>query len=435
MELKITILCLHLLIAENKIMKYDKKNSILTTTVCLFFLLLINLSLNAQGPELIFHSGFEPNTHITIQGSNSGDISGIDNSVSPPNDWIEHFDNHPLIGDFTFQYEGGNDTMRLAEITVDPTNPLNNVLRFWIKHPNVDDTKGRVQANIYNNSDLNNVYYSTRLYLPSDFNLLKDVGAEIKWLTIMEFWNDAHWMGSSFPFRITVNLQKIGAAPDSLRIGAHGQAYDFATERYNQVIWDTTNTSFAVPVGKWMNIEVHFIEGDEANGRFYFAVTPENETKTVVLDINNFTHHPANPSPDGLGHFNPLKLYTSDDLINYVRDQGKLLNVYWDDFKIWKDYESTTGVSEEKSVLNDLSVYPNPFNSEVNIEFSIQQPGLVNLNIYNVLGQKVAALASDYLNVKRYNYNWNSGNLSSGIYFLRLEAENIIETPKLLLLK
>ena len=57
----------------------------------------------------------------------------------------------------------------------------------------------------------------------------------------------------------------------------------------------------------------------------------------VVFDITNFTHHPNDPNPDGLSHFNPMKLYTSKGLIDYVRDNGKSLQVYWDDFELWKN--------------------------------------------------------------------------------------------------
>jgi hypothetical protein len=41
--------------------------------------------------------------------------------------------------------------------------------------------------------------------------------------------------------------------------------------------------------------------------------------------------------PDGVGDFNPMKLYTSKGLIDYMKSQGKTLQIYRDDYKLWKD--------------------------------------------------------------------------------------------------
>ena len=110
-------------------------------------------------------------------------------------------------------------------------------------------------------------------------------------------------------------------------------------------VWEYTNLDYDVPIGKWMTIEINFIEGDACNGHFYMSITPDGESKTVVHDIQDYTYNPTDPTPDGLADFNPLKLYTSDDLVNYITDEGGLLQVYWDDFEIWKDKTVATTFS------------------------------------------------------------------------------------------
>jgi hypothetical protein len=57
----------------------------------------------------------------------------------------------------------------------------------------------------------------------------------------------------------------------------------------------------------------------------------------VIFDIRNFTHHTQDPQPDGITLWNPMKLYTSWELTSFVRDQQKALQVYYDDFAVWKD--------------------------------------------------------------------------------------------------
>jgi len=284
---------------------------------------------------LIFQTGFEPGTKIINQNKNDATIIGTDRTFKNWNNWKLHLERNPKIGYFNIQYQGGNANQRLAEIVPDPYDPNNNSLKFWIKEPNVDQDVGRVQANIYNNKCIKKLDYSVRLLLPSEFNNVKKAPFRIKWLTLMEFWNNANWEAEPNQFRITVNLQKSSKSTDSLRIGIRSQIRDHKLNKWKDPhVWDYMNSTFAVPVGKWMNIEVHFVEGDDTSGRFILSITPEGGSKSVIHDITNFTHHPNDPNPDGLSHFNPMKLYTSKEVIEQVTSTGSLLNVYWDDFRL-----------------------------------------------------------------------------------------------------
>jgi len=151
----------------------------------------------------------------------------------------------------------------------------------------------------------------------------------------MEFWNNANWDGEQYQYRMTINLQKWSKRTDSLTIGVRSQIRDHELNKWKDPqIWEYINSSYVVPIGKWMKIDIHFVEGDNKTGRFIFSITPDGEATTVVHDIKDFTHHPDNPNPDGLGHFNPLKLYTSNDVIEQVTKTGGLLSIYWDDFSL-----------------------------------------------------------------------------------------------------
>ena len=78
---------------------------------------------------------------------------------------------------------------------------------------------------------------------------------------------------------------------------------------------------------------------------------------------------------------------------------------------------------------------PNPFNPSTEISFSLPRRSLVNLNIYNLLGQKVETLVNKEMEAGSYNINWNGIDAASGIYFYRLESGDFSETKKMLLLK
>ncbi len=301
----------------------------------LFILCLVGTTLTAQSPDLIFHSGFEPGTTTNDENSSDVDLIGTDISMPDHNDWEADLEEHPNIGYFKIQYQGGTPQMRKAEIADDPMDPANKVLQYWIAEPNISGA-GRVQANLYQNNNLKEVFFKTRLYLPHDFNIVKNAPFRTRWLTLMEFWNNAFWNGEGHAFRIGVSLYKLENPVDSLHISIHSQTRNLVTDDWDNEVWEYINTDYAVPIGKWLTIAINFVEGG-CDGRFFMSITPDGEPTTIVHDITDYTHHPADPNPDGLTDFNPLKLYTSEDLVNYITDEGGLLHVCWDDFEIWKD--------------------------------------------------------------------------------------------------
>ncbi|MDI6803174.1 MAG: T9SS type A sorting domain-containing protein [Bacteroidota bacterium] len=86
--------------------------------------------------------------------------------------------------------------------------------------------------------------------------------------------------------------------------------------------------------------------------------------------------------------------------------------------------------------------YPNPFNPVTviayaipNHEAGIMNHELVTLKVYNMLGQEVATLVNEMKTPGQYTVNFNGSNLTSGMYFYRLQAGNYTQTRKLLLLK
>ena len=79
--------------------------------------------------------------------------------------------------------------------------------------------------------------------------------------------------------------------------------------------------------------------------------------------------------------------------------------------------------------------YPNPFNPTTNIQFDLPIAGDIHLDIYNILGEKVATLASGYHEIGRYTIQWDASNLASGMYFYRISSPKFTLTKKMVLLK
>ena len=81
--------------------------------------------------------------------------------------------------------------------------------------------------------------------------------------------------------------------------------------------------------------------------------------------------------------------------------------------------------------------YPNPFNPSTNISFDLPARSHVTLEVYNMLGQRVAILHDGDADAGAHTVVWHasSDEVASGVYFYRLTTEESIETRKMVLLK
>jgi len=79
--------------------------------------------------------------------------------------------------------------------------------------------------------------------------------------------------------------------------------------------------------------------------------------------------------------------------------------------------------------------YPNPFNPVTEISFALPTAMNVRLDIYNVLGQRVTTLVDAHLEAGEHACQWDASQHSSGVYFYRLQTDDIIETRKMVLMK
>lgn len=97
-------------------------------------------------------------------------------------------------------------------------------------------------------------------------------------------------------------------------------------------------------------------------------------------------------------------------------------------------HPANPGVATTADALQ-LQANPNPFRDEVAIRFSLPQAGPATLELFNLNGQRVAALHSGYLDAGQQDFRWNGADgsgqqLSSGIYLVRSQMEDATLTQK-----
>ncbi|HAP34872.1 MAG TPA: hypothetical protein DCQ28_02610, partial [Bacteroidetes bacterium] len=78
--------------------------------------------------------------------------------------------------------------------------------------------------------------------------------------------------------------------------------------------------------------------------------------------------------------------------------------------------------------------YPNPFNPITTFQYQLPRNSYVTLQIYNVIGQVVETLVDQRKVAGTHQVQWST-NISGGVYFYRLQADDVVQTRKLLLLK
>jgi len=112
-------------------------------------------------------------------------------------------------------------------------------------------------------------------------------------------------------------------------------------------------------------------------------------------------------------------------------------NLFWIDTLRFGIITKLDEVSKSHPVHFGLNQnYPNPFNSSTVISYQLPKSSNVDLSVYNLLGQKVATLVSQYQQAGRYDVAWDATGFNSGIYFYRLKTpDGFKKTRKLVLLK
>ncbi|MBI2429919.1 MAG: T9SS type A sorting domain-containing protein, partial [Ignavibacteriales bacterium] len=121
---------------------------------------------------------------------------------------------------------------------------------------------------------------------------------------------------------------------------------------------------------------------------------------------------------------------------------------YWDDVQLNLIENVPTGVKERPiasggSIPTDYSLgqnFPNPFNPATTIRYNLPHSGQVTLEVFNIVGQKVATIVDQVQSAGEWSVRWNgedaSGKLvSTGLYLYRLTAGSYVSTKKMMLIK
>ena len=139
-------------------------------------------------------------------------------------------------------------------------------------------------------------------------------------------------------------------------------------------------------------------------------------------------------------HYAVMTLPPSNNELSWVGiSHGDLVVINEDGITYYSSFAGTDPkdppIVPTEEFLIMLPAYPNPFNPNTVISFDLSDADMVSLDIFDIAGRQVASLISEYMIPGSHQIVWNPGQLSSGIYFVKLIAGNTSLNQKITYLK
>ncbi|HVO74418.1 MAG TPA: M1 family aminopeptidase [Ignavibacteriaceae bacterium] len=212
----------------------------------------------------------------------------------------------------------------------------------------------------------------------------------------------------------TEDLQGVAETVSDSSLGYFFQEWIYG-ENYPKYLvdWDFSNAG-----GNFYKVNVSIEQEVNSNPKFF---TMPVQLK-ILTDVNDTLFHVLNNR----------QIQSFSFLV-----KGKPMNISFDpDNLILKDVL----ISDPGELINLQSFllvqnYPNPFNNSTSIKFRLPHRSIVKLKVFDLLGNEVALLLDNEMNAGIYTIPYKPDRLASGVYFYRLEADDFIDTKKLILLK
>jgi hypothetical protein len=212
----------------------------------------------------------------------------------------------------------------------------------------------------------------------------------------------------------------------------------------NKLLWENARNETYYYENRWVGgmwgiadkpgYRAIFLNGDKDNSQFDAAAEISDQGILAVkngivyiLDTNEITHQCASYTRTGNRATNYRGLVNAR--LHVLKAGGQF------DLKVQPTSVPQDNKNESRKSFELHQNYPNPFNATTTIGFFLSVTSDVRLTIFNSVGEEVATLASNQLSAGFHQYTWNAQGCASGIYVYRIEADGIVQSRKLILLR
>ncbi|MEX0779973.1 MAG: T9SS type A sorting domain-containing protein [Balneolales bacterium] len=173
----------------------------------------------------------------------------------------------------------------------------------------------------------------------------------------------------------------------------------------------------------------------------------EDRWDDITADENNRYFHPAPGTPTDeeqttAAWFRDLSYNTDSQSYKHAEDYYPVgnLNFFPELRSAWEEgiVQEPVSAENERTLAKDFRIvgnYPNPFNPTTNIVYDLASQTEVTMDVFNVLGQNVETMHLGVQTAGRHEVTFDAANLSSGMYMVRMQMGNEVQTLRMTLIK
>tara|TARA_B100000676_G_scaffold223944_1_gene221298 strand:- start:5799 stop:7835 length:2037 start_codon:yes stop_codon:yes gene_type:complete len=156
-----------------------------------------------------------------------------------------------------------------------------------------------------------------------------------------------------------------------------------------------------------------------------------------IIDNDNFGNYEAELTISPIHHIQKSKTYILNIYsLNQLENNITTLTLNPDEDIILSFGGNILDNLNPNDVEFSLSApYPNPFNPTVNFEVNVMDTQSIDIDIFDIYGNKIQDIYSGFLNYGLHNFSWNASNFSAGVYIIQCKSKNNILTEKVYLIK
>ena len=217
-------------------------------------------------------------------------------------------------------------------------------------------------------------------------------------------------------------------------------------------------------IGNLESMEFLWLEDNQLTGPIPSGIGNLEHLKYLILQYNQI----SGPIPSEIGNLSNLEILKLDNnqLTGFIPDSICNLtlqfhgwnNLFGENFAVYNNQlcppypdcvdeyvglQDTTNCDQVSVVSVDpipldyrlFEPYPNPFNAQTTIEFSLPLKDVMTIKVHDISGKEVRSLVHGIFDSGEHKVHWNASNLSSGIYFIRMESRHFVDTKKVSLIK
>jgi hypothetical protein len=239
------------------------------------------------------------------------------------------------------------------------------------------------------------------------------------WMTVGEF------------FEVEAHPLSHGNWEDRWKVSITNERIRWTIRRTDDVVKDLDSET-VLELDSLYNITVLYSGSDieiYINGNLDALSTFSGSIKQTTINFMIAQVLPSNSQYNFKGILDDIRIY------DYALSHSEIRSLY--DIVSFVNDESENNIPDQTILFQN---YPNPFNSQTVITFQIKTAAKVKLEIYNLLGNKIQTLVDEDKGAGYYSESWDGNDenglqVSTGIYFYRLRANNYTQTKKLLIIK